>query len=67
MSNVTYKIISKVVVNRLKEILEKSNSPFQSTFIEGRYIIDNSIVVHEILHSFKKKMKTKTEEIKLEC
>lgn len=50
-----YKIISKVMANKLKEVLEKRISQFQSAFIEDRYIADNYFVTLEILHSFKKR------------
>jgi hypothetical protein len=35
-----YKIIAKVLVNRLKGVLEKINSKMQSAFIKGRQILD---------------------------
>lgn len=39
--------------------------PFQSVFVKDRSITDNYIVVHKILHSFKKKKKIKIIGIKL--
>ncbi|XP_026459699.1 uncharacterized protein LOC113360405 [Papaver somniferum] len=57
LSNSVYKIISKILTNRLKPILDGLISPFQSAFIANRQIHDNIIITHEILHAFKKKKK----------
>lgn len=51
LCNVVYKLISKVLTNRLKKVLHKVISPNQSEFIKGRQISDNILVVHELLHS----------------
>jgi hypothetical protein len=53
--NIVYKIISKIIDNRLKCLLPKIISPLQSTFVPGINIQDNSILTHELLHSFKNK------------
>ena len=54
LCNTIYKIISKILVSRLRPLLAKLISPCQSAFIPGRWIAENQIVVQEILHSFKK-------------
>jgi hypothetical protein len=55
LCNIIYKIISKILANRLKPLLSKFISPFQTAFVLGRHIQDNSILSHEMLHSLKSK------------
>jgi hypothetical protein len=55
LCNIVYKIISKILANRLKTTLPKIISPLQSAFVPKRNIQDNSILAHELLHSFKNK------------
>ena len=53
LCNVIYKIISKVVVNRLKPLLPLLISSKQSGCVEGRQILDGIILAHEVVHSLK--------------
>uniref|UniRef100_A0A803PPK4 Reverse transcriptase domain-containing protein n=1 Tax=Cannabis sativa TaxID=3483 RepID=A0A803PPK4_CANSA len=55
LCNFTYKIISKLLANRLKPLLSDLISPTQSAFVPGRWIVKNSIMTHEILDSFEKR------------
>ncbi|KAL8143636.1 hypothetical protein V2J09_016668 [Rumex salicifolius] len=49
--NLAFKIATKAIVNRLKQVLPLFMSPSQTAFIPGRQIIDNMVIVQEALHS----------------
>lgn len=51
--NVVYKIISKILVSRIRPFLLKLISPTQSAFIPDRWIMKNQVLVQELIHSFK--------------
>jgi len=50
---VVYKIISKLLVDKLRPLLDKMVTPSQLAFIPNRWIAKNQIIVQELLHSFK--------------
>jgi hypothetical protein len=54
LCNTNYKIVSKVVVERLKECISRLISPFQTGFVPGRNIHENIIVAKETVHSMNK-------------
>ena len=59
MCNVIYKIIYKVLANRLKKVLAVVIDEAQSAFVPVRFIMDNVLVVFETMHSIDQRKKGK--------
>ncbi len=59
LCNFYYKIISKIMVNRLRPLLAKLIDPTQAAFVLHRWIAENVVLAQEIVHSFKKSKKKK--------
>lgn len=57
--NTIYKLVSKVMVNRLRPLLSDIIGPQQSSFLPGRGTFDNTTVLQEIIHSMHKSKKKK--------
>jgi hypothetical protein len=55
MLNVSFKIFTKVMANRLESIACRITKPSQSAFMPGRYILEGVVVLHETLHEMKRK------------
>ena len=53
LCNVSYKILIKAFVNRLKPLMPRIVSSYQTGFIPSRSIHENIIVAQEILHSMR--------------
>ncbi|GKV30574.1 hypothetical protein SLEP1_g39375 [Rubroshorea leprosula] len=50
-----YKILAKVLTNRLKKVIGKIISTSQSAFIKGRQLVDCAFTLNEIVHDLKTK------------
>lgn len=59
LCNVSYKIISKILVNQLRPILSKCISKNRGAFALGRSIFDNILIAHELFHDFKRNKGTR--------
>ena len=55
LCNASYKILAKLLTNRIKPLLKRVISSPQGGFVEGRHILDNVIQVLETIHSSKKR------------
>lgn len=65
MCNVVYKIIAKVLANRLKVVLHGIISDEQVAFVEGRSIIDNVMVAFKVTHHMKRNTSKKRRDVAL--
>ena len=59
LCNVTYRILAKVLANRLKKVLPNVISESQTTSIPGRLITDNVLVAFETMHHINQRRKGK--------
>ncbi|WCJ40291.1 DNAse I-like superfamily protein [Euphorbia peplus] len=55
LCNVAYKVITKIIANRLKPLMPQLVLPQQTSFVAGRNITDNIIIAQEAIHSMRKK------------
>jgi len=68
LCNVLYKLIAKVLANRLKIVLHKCVSDNHSAFVPGRSILDNAMIAIEVIHHMKtsKRIRDKNVALKLD-
>ncbi|KAL6134561.1 hypothetical protein ACLB2K_066792 [Fragaria x ananassa] len=55
LCNVSYKILTKILVKRLRPLLEKCISKNQGAFDPGRAIQDNILIAHEMFSDFERR------------
>lgn len=51
LCNVAYKVVTKIITQRLRCIMPYVVSENQSNFVPGRATSDNILVLHEVIHS----------------
>ncbi|MCH81648.1 putative ribonuclease H protein, partial [Trifolium medium] len=59
LCNMNYKIVSKVIVERLKVCIPMLVSPFQTGFVPGRNIHENIVVAKEMIHTMHRMQSSK--------
>lgn len=55
LANVAYKVISKILVNRLQPFMDSLVSSSQTAFVLDKSIQENSILAQELFHTMKHK------------
>jgi hypothetical protein len=55
LSNVSFKIFMKVIINRLTGVVHRVIQPTQSAFLPGRNIMEGAIILREIIHELHRK------------
>ncbi|KAK4274665.1 hypothetical protein QN277_017856 [Acacia crassicarpa] len=58
LCNFSYKIISKILANRMRPLLDTCISQNQNAFVPGRCIHDNIIIANEVYHYLRRKKDT---------
>jgi hypothetical protein len=65
LCNVLYKMVSKLLANRLRLCIDKCISEEQLAFVEGRSILDNAMIAMEVIHALKRRTRGNKGELAL--
>jgi hypothetical protein len=55
MLNVSFKIVTNILSNRLKLVVNKLIGPTQTAFLPGRNIMEGVVILHESIHEMQRK------------
>uniref|UniRef100_A0A2N9GZ20 DUF4283 domain-containing protein n=1 Tax=Fagus sylvatica TaxID=28930 RepID=A0A2N9GZ20_FAGSY len=55
VSKEVIQIVTKIIVSRIRPILNNLISPYQTAFVPGRRGVDNVIIAQELIHTIQKK------------
>lgn len=55
LCNTVYKLVTKIIVGRIRHMLPSLVSPLQTAFVPGRKGVDNVVIVQELVHSMSKR------------
>ena len=67
LCNTVYKLILKILANRMRSTLKRLIAPSQAVFVPGRWIHENGLIAQELVATVKrKKGKGGLMEIKLD-
>lgn len=66
LCNFSYKVISKIIANRMRSLMPQIITKQQRAFVPGRQIQDNIFIVHEAFHHLKRSKSTKEMAIKID-
>lgn len=64
--NTIYKVISWLLVRRLKPILQQLIMPNQTAFVEGRLLVENTVLASELVNGYHKNRGSKKITIKVD-
>jgi hypothetical protein len=55
--NMSFKVFTQVITNRLTLVTQKVIHPTQMAFIPGRYIMEGVVILHETIHELHRRNK----------
>lgn len=64
--NTVYKVISRLLVARLKPILQHLILPCQTAFVKDRLLVENTVLASELIHGYHKNKGSKKITIKVD-
>lgn len=59
LCSIVYKVMAKMLANRLKSILPEIVSKNQNAFVTGQHITDTVVIAYEMTHYLKRQRKAK--------